>query len=62
MTAPIILAHRGAWGPDAPEKNLALRRATGNEPEDVEAYLRSMVEQGRLIYEFSDIRRTYGRY
>ena len=48
-------------GPDAPEKCLALQRATGREPEDLEAFRRRMVEEQRLIYEFS-IDRAYGAY
>lgn len=48
-------------GPDAPEKNLALYRTIAGEPDDVEEYLEAMVEEQRLIYEFS-IERTYGSY
>ena len=48
-------------GPDAPQKALALRRATGREPDDIDAFLRTMVEEQRLIYEFEPVR-TYGRY
>jgi len=46
-------------GPDAPDLNLRLYRALAGEPDDVEAYLRAMVGEQRLIYEF-DIGRTYG--
>ena len=48
-------------GPDAPQQCLALRRAAGQEPEDVDAFLRQMVEQERLVYEFEPTR-AYGRY
>jgi PPOX class probable F420-dependent enzyme len=46
-------------GPDAPQKNLALYRALAGEPDDVEEYLRAMVVERRLVYEF-DVTRTYG--
>jgi PPOX class probable F420-dependent enzyme len=46
-------------GPDAPELNLALYRALAGEPDDVEEYLRAMVAERRLIYEF-EVGRTYG--
>jgi PPOX class probable F420-dependent enzyme len=46
-------------GPDAPEQNLRLYRALAGEPDDVDEYLRAMVAEQRLIYEF-DVTRTYG--
>jgi PPOX class probable F420-dependent enzyme len=46
-------------GPDAPQKCLAFRRVTGQAPEDVDAFLREMVEVGRVIYEL-DVERWYG--
>src|SRR5438034_560602 len=46
-------------GPDAPELNLRLYRALAGEPDDVEEYLRAMVAEQRLIYEF-DVGRSYG--
>jgi PPOX class probable F420-dependent enzyme len=46
-------------GPDAPQLNLALYRALRGEPDDVEEYLRAMVEEERLIYEF-EILHSYG--
>ena len=45
-------------GPDVIEKLLALRRAVGREPRDLEEFRRTMVEQHRLIYEFS-VQRWY---
>ncbi len=48
-------------GPDAPQRNLALYRVLAGEPDDVDEYLRAMVEERRLIYRF-DIRRAYGQY
>ena len=48
-------------GNDAPELNLALYRAIAGEPDDVDEYLRAMVDERRLVYEFS-IRRAYGGY
>jgi PPOX class probable F420-dependent enzyme len=48
-------------GPDAPQLNLELYRKLAGEPDDVEEYLSAMVEEGRLIYEFT-IGRTYGPY
>ena len=48
-------------GPDAPQKALALQRAQGREPEDVEAFLRDMAAQQRVIYEFEP-KRVYGSY
>ena len=67
-----VFANDGRWlgveanvtileGPDAPQKCLELRRATGNEPADVDAFLRTMVEEQRLICEFQPVR-VYGRY
>ena len=47
-------------GPEAPEQNLALYRVIAGEPRDVEEYLRAMVAEERLIYEFS-IARAYGQ-
>lgn len=46
-------------GPDTPEKCLAFRRATGQPPADVDAFLREMVEQERVIYEL-EVERVYG--
>jgi PPOX class probable F420-dependent enzyme len=46
-------------GPDAPQLNLALYRALAGEPDDVDEYLRAMVAERRLIYEF-DVTRSYG--
>ncbi len=48
-------------GPDAVEKNLALYRVLAGEPDDLEEYKKAMVDEQRLIYEFS-IDRTYGSY
>ncbi|MFN2489772.1 MAG: PPOX class F420-dependent oxidoreductase [Actinomycetota bacterium] len=48
-------------GPEAPDLNLALYRAIAGEPDDVDEYKRAMVEEQRLIYEFS-IERTYGQF
>jgi len=48
-------------GPDAPQKALELQRATGREPEDVDAFLKDMAAQQRIIYEF-DPKRVYGSY
>ncbi len=48
-------------GPDAPELNLALYRALRGEPDDADEYLRAMVAEKRLIYEFS-IERAYGQF
>jgi PPOX class probable F420-dependent enzyme len=45
-------------GDDAPDKNLALYRTIAGEPDDVDEYKHAMVEEQRLIYEFS-IDRTY---
>ncbi len=46
-------------GPDAPQKALAFRRAIGQAPEDVDAFLREMVEVDRVVYELS-MERAYG--
>lgn len=46
-------------GPDAPDQNLALYRVLAGEPDDLDEYLQAMVDEERLIYEFS-IERTYG--
>lgn len=56
-------------GPDAPEHNLRLMRQMQNKPTgplnwfgqelDTEAFLQTMVEQKRLVYEF-EVSRTYG--
>jgi len=46
-------------GPDAPQKALALQRAIGREPEDVDAFLQNMAAQQRIIYEFEPLR-VYG--
>ena len=46
-------------GPDAPELNLRLYRVLAGEPDDVDEYLRAMVDEQRLIYEF-EVGRTYG--
>jgi PPOX class probable F420-dependent enzyme len=47
--------------PDVPQKLLALQRSSGREPEDVDAFVQTMVEQQRLIFEFEPTR-VYGRY
>jgi PPOX class probable F420-dependent enzyme len=47
-------------GPDAPDLNLRLYRVLAGEPDDVDEYLRAMVEEGRLIYEF-EVGHTYGQ-
>jgi PPOX class probable F420-dependent enzyme len=46
---------------DAPQRNLALYRTVVGEPDDLDTYLRAMVNEQRLIYEFS-INRAYGQY
>src|SRR6266513_6310416 len=67
-----IFANDGKWlgieanvtiheGPDAPQKALALQRATGREPEDVDGFLKNMAAQNRIIYEFEP-NRIYGSY
>jgi PPOX class probable F420-dependent enzyme len=48
-------------GEDAPQKNLALYRVLAGEPDDLDEYLRAMVAEQRLIYEFSIVR-AYGQY
>jgi PPOX class probable F420-dependent enzyme len=48
-------------GNDAPQRNLELYRKLAGEPKDVEQYLAAMVEEKRIIYEFT-IERTYGQY
>ena len=48
-------------GEDAPEQNLALYRVLAGEPDDVARYKEAMVEERRLIYEFSVVR-AYGQY
>src|SRR6266545_4193222 len=45
-------------GEDAPQKCLAFRRAVGQEPKDVDAFLREMVEVERVVYEL-DVERAY---
>jgi hypothetical protein len=47
-------------GPDAPELNLRLYRVLAVEPDDVDEYLRAMVDEQRLIYEF-EVGHTYGQ-
>jgi PPOX class probable F420-dependent enzyme len=47
-------------GPEAVEHNLALYRVLAGEPDDIEAYRRAMVDERRLIYEFS-IEKAYGQ-
>ena len=46
-------------GPDAPQKCLAFRRVTGQEPPDVAAFLQEMLRVERVVYELS-VERTYG--
>jgi PPOX class probable F420-dependent enzyme len=49
-------------GPDAVDQNQALYEVmTGGPPENLEEYRQAMVDERRLIYEFS-IDRTYGSY
>ena len=48
-------------GPEAVEQNLALYRVLAGEPDDIEDYRRAMVEERRLIYEFS-IEKAYGQF
>jgi PPOX class probable F420-dependent enzyme len=49
-------------GPDAVDRNQALYEViTGGPPEKLEEYRQAMVDERRLIYEFS-IDRTYGSY
>ena len=47
-------------GPDAPELNLRLYRTLAGEPDDVDEYLRAMVDERRLVYEF-EVGYTYGQ-
>jgi PPOX class probable F420-dependent enzyme len=47
-------------GPDAPELNLRLYRTLAGEPGDVDEYLRAMLDEQRLIYEF-EVGHTYGQ-
>jgi PPOX class probable F420-dependent enzyme len=47
-------------GPDAPELNLRLYRTLAGEPDDVDEYLRAMVDEKRLVYEF-EVGHTYGQ-
>ena len=46
-------------GPEAPELNLTLYRVLAGEPGDLDEYLRAMVAEERLIYEF-DVHHAYG--
>jgi PPOX class probable F420-dependent enzyme len=49
-------------GPDAVDRNQALYEViTGGPPENLEEYRQAMVDERRLIHEFS-IDRTYGSY
>ena len=48
-------------GPDAPQQNLALYRVIAGEPDNLDVYLKAMVDEQRLIYEFL-IARVYGQY
>jgi PPOX class probable F420-dependent enzyme len=49
-------------GPDTVDRNQALYEViTGGPPENLEEYRQAMVDERRLIYEFS-IDRTYGSY
>jgi PPOX class probable F420-dependent enzyme len=49
-------------GPDAVDRNQALYEViTGGPPENLEEYRQAMVDERRLIYEFS-IYRSYGSY
>jgi PPOX class probable F420-dependent enzyme len=47
-------------GQDAPELNLRLYRVLAGEPDDLDEYLRAMVDEQRLIYEFA-VSHTYGQ-
>ena len=47
--------------PEAFDKLLAIRRATGREPDDMEAFRQTMIREQRLIFEL-DVTRTYGRF
>ena len=57
----LAVLNRGIEGADASRKALELQRATGREPEDVDAFLKDMAAQQRIIYEF-DPKRVYGSY
>jgi len=46
-------------GPGTPEKCLTFRRAVGQDPKDVDAFLREMAEANRVVYEL-EIQRAYG--
>lgn len=48
-------------GDDAVDNNLALYRVLAGEPDDLQEYRQAMVEEQRLIYEFS-IHRAYGDF
>ena len=48
-------------GPDAWEKCLALQRVTGREPDNLDAFRQRMLDEQRLVYEFS-VDRVYGAY
>lgn len=48
-------------GEDAVDNNLALYRVLAGEPDDLQEYREAMVEEQRLIYEFS-IHQTYGDF
>ena len=49
-------------GPDAPQLNLALYRVlSGKDPDDMDEYMRAMVDDERLIYRF-EIVRAYGQF
>lgn len=48
-------------GEDAVDNNLALYRVLAGEPDDLQEYREAMVEEQRLIYEFS-IHRAYGDF
>jgi hypothetical protein len=46
-------------GEDAPQKVLTFRRAVGQAPDDVDAFLKEMKEVNRVVYEL-DVQRAYG--
>ncbi len=46
-------------GPGTPEKCLVFRRAVGQEPKDVDTFLREMAEVNRVVYEL-EVERAYG--
>lgn len=48
-------------GDEAVDANLDLYRVIAGEPDDVDEYRKAMVEEQRLVYEFS-IDRVYGQY